>query len=51
MRRNLTSILLADAARLQRWIDAAARWEKLPRVNAGPREVVRVPDGELELLK
>jgi hypothetical protein len=42
---------LLDAARLQRWIDAAARWEKLPRVKAGPSEVVRIPDGELELLK
>ena len=51
MRRNLTSILLADAARLQRWINTAARWEKLSRVKAGPSEVVRIPDGELEFLK
>ena len=49
--RERTSDPLLDAARLQRWIDTAARWEKLPRVKAGPSEVVRIPDGELELLK
>jgi hypothetical protein len=42
---------LLDAARVQRWKDAAARWAKLPRVKAGPRMVVRIPEGELELLK
>lgn len=49
--RERTSDPLLDAARLQRWIDTAARWEKLPRVKAGPSEVVRIPDGEQEFLK
>jgi hypothetical protein len=49
--RERTSDPLLDAARLQRWIDTAARWEKLPRVKAGLSEVVRIPDGELEFLK
>ena len=42
---------LLDLARLQRWKDAAARWGKLPRVKAGPHLVVRIPAGDLELLK
>ncbi len=42
---------LLDLARLQRWKDAAARWGKLPRVKAGPHMVVRIPEGDLELLK
>ncbi|MCX6908032.1 MAG: sulfatase-like hydrolase/transferase, partial [Verrucomicrobia bacterium] len=42
---------LLDPARLQRWKDAAARWGKLPRVKAGTHMVVRIPEGELELLK
>ena len=42
---------LLDPARLQRWKDAAARWDKLPRVKAGAVKVVRIPEGELDLLK
>lgn len=42
---------LLDAARLQRWKDAAAHWSKQPRTKAGPMMVVRIPEGELELLK
>jgi len=42
---------LLDPARLQRWKDAAVRWGKLPRVKAGPSMVVRIPEGDLELLK
>ncbi|MBM3892057.1 MAG: DUF4976 domain-containing protein, partial [Verrucomicrobia bacterium] len=42
---------LLDLARLQRWKDAAARWAKLPRVKAGAARVVRIPEGELDLLK
>jgi arylsulfatase A-like enzyme len=42
---------LLDPARLQRWKDAAAHWAKLPRVQAGATKVVRIPEGELELLK
>jgi hypothetical protein len=42
---------LLDAARLQRWLDAATRWGKLPRVKAGPNEVIHIPDGELKLLE
>ncbi|MBI5685494.1 MAG: sulfatase [Verrucomicrobia bacterium] len=42
---------LLDAARLQRWKDAAASWAKQPRVKAGFSMVVRVPEGGLELLR
>lgn len=42
---------LLDPARLQRWKDAAVRWGKLPRVKAGPHMVVRIPEGDLKLLK
>lgn len=40
-----------DPARLQRWKDARARWDTLPRVRVGPNTIVRIPEGELELLK
>jgi hypothetical protein len=49
--RAQTADPLLDPARVQRWRAAAARWDKLPRVKAGPSEVVRIPAGELELLK
>jgi N-sulfoglucosamine sulfohydrolase len=42
---------MLDAARLQRWKDAAVRWSKLPKVKAAAGSVVHIPDGELELLK
>jgi arylsulfatase A-like enzyme len=42
---------LLDPARVQRWKDAATRWGKLPRVMSGHNKVVRIPAGELELLK
>ncbi|MFA6560403.1 MAG: sulfatase [Verrucomicrobiia bacterium] len=42
---------LLDPARVQRWKDAAARWDKLPRIKVGPHKIVRIPEGELELLK
>lgn len=48
--RQPTRDPLLDAARLQRWLDAAKRWDKLPRVKAGPNQVVRIPEGELKLL-
>ncbi len=49
--RRQTDDPLLDAGRLERWKDAAVRWGKLPLVKAGPRQVVRIPEGELELLK
>lgn len=49
--REQTRDPLLDVARLQRWKDAAARWDKLPRVKAGASEVVHIPPGDLELLK
>ena len=49
--REKRSDPLLDPARLQRWKDAATHWNKLPRVKAGPMMVVRIPEGELELLK
>ncbi len=39
-----------DAARVNRWQNAATRWSKLPKVKAGPNMVVHIPDGELKLL-
>lgn len=42
---------LLDPARARRWQDAAARWDKLPRVQSGPNMIVRIPEGELEQLK
>jgi N-sulfoglucosamine sulfohydrolase len=42
---------LLDPARLQRWKDASARWNELPRVKAGNAMIVIVPEGELDLLK
>lgn len=40
-----------DAARVGRWQEAATRWGRLPKIPAGPSMVVRIPEGELELLK
>jgi len=40
-----------DAARVRRWQEAAARWGQLPKIKAGPSMVVRIPAGELDLLK
>ena len=34
-----------------RWQEAATRWGRLPKIPAGPSMVVRIPEGELELLK
>lgn len=42
---------LLDPARLQRWKDARAHWDKLPRVKIGPNTIVLIPQGELDLLK
>ena len=42
---------LLDPARVQRWKDAAARWDKLSRDKAGRSTIFRIPEGELELLK
>jgi N-sulfoglucosamine sulfohydrolase len=42
---------LLDPARLQRWKDARARWQEQGRAQADDRAVVRIPAGELELLK
>jgi hypothetical protein len=42
---------LLDPARLQRWKDARARWQERGRAQADDRAVVRIPEGELELLK
>lgn len=41
---------LLDPARLKRWSEASARWARLPRVKAGPHNVVHVPPGQLDLL-
>ena len=49
--RKQTADPLLEPARVQRWRDAAARWDKLPRLKAGPDEVVRIPAGELDLLR
>jgi len=49
--RRETNDPLLDAARVQRWRDAADRWGRLPRVKAGPSMVVRIPEGELDLLR
>jgi arylsulfatase A-like enzyme len=49
--RERTGDPLLDAARVQRWRDAATHWGKLPRVKAGANDVVRIPDGDLDLLK
>jgi len=49
--RKQTADPLLEPARMQRWRDAAAHWNKLPRVKAGPDEVVRIPAGELEMLR
>jgi len=49
--REKTADPMLDAARLQRWKDAAARWGKLPRVKSTASSVVQIPDGELDLLK
>ena len=40
-----------DAARVRRWQEAAVRWGQLPKIKAGPSMVVRIPAGELDLLK
>jgi len=42
---------LLDPARVQRWKDARAHWDTLPRVKVGPNTIVRIPEGELELLR
>ena len=42
---------LLDPARARRWKDAAAHWGRLPRVKAGLNNIVRIPSGELDLLK
>jgi len=42
---------LLDPARLQRWQDARSHWDALPRAKVGPNMVVRIPEGELDLLK
>jgi len=49
--REKTDDPLLDAGRLQRWKDAAARWNKLPRVKTAAIPVVHIPEGELDLLK
>ena len=49
--RNETADPLLDAGRLQRWKDAATRWGTLPKIKAGKSAVVRIPEGELEMLK
>jgi N-sulfoglucosamine sulfohydrolase len=49
--RKQTADPLLDTARLQRWRDAAAHWDKIPRVKSGPDAVVHIPAGELELLR
>ena len=49
--RTQTDDPLLDPARLKRWQAAAAHWNKLPRVKAGPDSVVHIPAGELELLR
>jgi N-sulfoglucosamine sulfohydrolase len=49
--RKETSDPLLDSSRLQRWRDAADRWNRLPRTKSGPDEVVHIPAGELELLR
>lgn len=41
---------LLDPARLQRWKDARARWDKLPRIKIGHASIIRVPEGEMEKL-
>jgi len=42
---------LLDAARLQRWKDAAARWAKFPRAKSPTGGVIRISEEELKLLK
>jgi N-sulfoglucosamine sulfohydrolase len=49
--REQTADPLLDPARLKRWRDAAAHWDKIPRVKSGPNTVVHIPAGELELLR
>lgn len=49
--RQQTADPTLDAARVRRWQEAAARWGQLPKTKAGPSKVVRLPAGELDLLK
>lgn len=49
--RRQTADPTLDAARVRRWQEAAARWGQLPKTKAGPSMVVRIPAGELDLLK
>lgn len=49
--REKTGDPTLDAARVQRWKDAAEYWAKLPKVKAGPNMVVHITEGELEMLK
>jgi len=49
--RQQTGDPTLDAARVRRWQEAADRWGQLPKVPAGPSKVVRIPAGELDLLK
>jgi arylsulfatase A-like enzyme len=51
LREAETADPLLDAARVERWKNAAAHWEQLPRVRSGPNMIVRIPKGELDLLK
>jgi len=48
--REQTSDPLLDAARLQRWQAAAARWGQLPKIKTAASAVVRIPDGEVDRL-
>ncbi|HPA19414.1 MAG TPA: sulfatase [Verrucomicrobiae bacterium] len=49
--RQKTGDPLLDPTRVQRWKDAAARWAKLPRAKDHANSVVRIPEGDLDLLK
>ncbi len=42
---------LLDPARVQRWKAAAIEWANLPRVQVGPRMVVKIPEGGLDALR
>ena len=49
--RAKTSDPTLDTARVQRWKYAAERWSQMPKVKDGSNMVIRIPEGELELLK
>lgn len=48
--REQTGDPLLDAARLERWKEAAKRWGQLPKIKTAANSVVQIPAGEVETL-